>query len=287
MLLGSHLSIAGGPVNALLSAERYGFRTVAMFVRNQRQWKAPRLGDEAVAEFRRVRRRLGIRPIVAHGSYLVNLAGRAALRRKSITAVREDLDRCGRLGIEYLVLHPGSRDNPAAGIALIADGLNRILDACRHRRPKILLETTAACGRSIGGTFEQLAGILAKVRRPRRVGVCLDTCHVFAAGYDLRTPAAYRRTMAALDRAVGLERVHAIHLNDSRHRLGSRRDRHAHIGQGKIRAAGFANLVNDSRWSRAPMILETPKGRDPRGRDWDDRNAAKLRGPLRAMVGRS
>ena len=277
MLLGSHLSIAGGPVNALLSAERYGFRTVAMFVRNQRQWKAPRLGDEAVAEFRRVRRRLGIRPIVAHGSYLVNLAGRAALRRKSITAVREDLDRCGRLGIEYLVLHPGSRDNPAAGIALIADGLNRILDACRHRRPKILLETTSACGRSIGGTFEQLAGILAKVRRPRRVGVCLDTCHVFAAGYDIRTASAWWQTRDQLDAAVGLKRVLAIHLNDSLRPLGSGVDRHAHIGRGEIGRKGFAAIISDPHLAAVPMILETPKGTDDKGLDWDEINAKTLR----------
>lgn len=287
MLLGSHLSIAGGLPNALLAAERHGFPTVALFVRTPVQWHAPPLTEPTVRAFRRTRRRLGIGPVVAHGSYLVNLAGASGVRRKGIAAMREELDRCGRLGIESLVIHPGSCPDVEAGIARIAEALNDLLAACPHRRVKVLLETTAGAGDTIGHTFEQLAEILGRLRRPLRFGVCLDTCHVFAAGYDLRTPAAYRRTMAALDRAVGLERVHAIHLNDSRHRLGSRRDRHAHIGQGKIRAAGFANLVNDSRWSRAPMILETPKGRDPRGRDWDDRNAAKLRGPLRAMVGRS
>jgi len=281
MLLGSHLSIAGGPVNALLSAEKYGFRTVAMFVRNQRQWRAPRLGDEAVAQFRRVRRRLGIRPVVAHGSYLVNLAGRALLRRKSVTAVREDLDRCGRLGIEYLVLHPGSREDAARGISLIADGLNRILDTCRHRRPKILLETTAARGRSIGGTFEQLAQILDKLHRPRRFGVCLDTCHVFAAGYDLRTDRAWRRTRDCLDRVIGLDRVLGVHVNDSLRPLGSGVDRHAHIGRGRIGKKGFAAIVNDPRLAEVPLILETPKGKDKTGRDWDEINAATLRKLLR------
>lgn len=287
MILGSHLSIAGGIDRALVAAADYGFDTVALFVRNQRQWKAPPLTDEAARLFRRTRRRLGISPVVAHGSYLVNLAGAQPVRRKSLVAVADELDRCGRLGIDYLVMHPGANPKREDGIARIAAGLNASIANCRHRRVKILLETTAGAGNGIGGRFEDLAAIFEQLDRTGRFGVCLDTCHVFAAGYDLRTPAAYRRTMAALDRAVGLERVHAIHLNDSRHRLGSRRDRHAHIGQGKIRAAGFANLVNDSRWSRAPMILETPKGRDPRGRDWDDRNAAKLRGPLRAMVGRS
>lgn len=277
MLLGSHLSIAGGLPNALLEAERHGFDTVAVFVRNPVQWKAPPLDEAMVRAFRRTRRCTGIGPVVAHGSYLVNLAGAAAVRRKSIAAMREELDRCGRLGIEYLVIHPGSCPDAEAGIARIAEALNDLLADCPHRRVKVLLETTAGAGDTIGRTFEQLADILARLRRPRRFGVCLDTCHVFAAGYDLRKPVAYRQTMAALDRAVGLERVLAIHLNDSRHALGSRRDRHAHIGQGKIRAAAFANLVNDPAFRQVPMILETPKGKDPRGRDWDDRNAAKLR----------
>ena len=281
MLLGSHLSIAGGPVNALLSAERYGFRTIAMFVRNQRQWRAPPLADEAMVQFRRVRRRLGVRPIVAHGSYLVNLAGKAALRHKSVAAVREDLNRCGRLGIEYLVLHPGSREDAATGIDLIADSLNRVLDTCRHRRPKILLETTAGHGRSIGGTFEQLAEILDKAHRPRRFGICLDTCHVFAAGYDLRTARAWQRTRDQLDRAVGLDRVLAVHLNDSLHPLGSGVDRHAHIGHGQIGRKGFAAIVNDPHMADVPLILETPKGTDEKGRDWDEINARTLRKLLR------
>ena len=237
----------------------------------------PPLRDEAVAEFRRTRRRLGISPVVAHGSYLVNLAGRSAVRRKSIAAVRADLQRCGRLGIEYLVLHPGSRADADAGARLIADGVNEVFDALSCRRPKLLVETTAGAGHCIGHTFEQIAAILSRVRRPRRVGVCLDTCHVFAAGYDLRRPEAYRRTMRHFDRVVGLDRLGAIHLNDSRGELGSRRDRHEHIGRGRIGKGGFRNFVNDRRLAHVPMILETPKGTDDSGRDWDEINAETLR----------
>ena len=277
MLLGSHLSIGGGMYRALEAAERYGFGTVAVFVRNQVQWRPTPLREETVRRFRATRKRLGIGPVVAHGSYLVNLAGHYAIRRKSITAMTRDLDRCGRLGIEYLVFHPGSRPNAEEGVDLIASALNEIVAAGAHRRPKILLETTAGQGNCIGHTFEQLAAILSRLNRPKRFGVCLDTCHVFAAGYDIRTPGAYRRTMNAFDETVGLDRLLAIHLNDSRRELGSRVDRHAHIGAGEIGLGGFANIVNDARLADAPMILETPKGLDEAGRDWDTVNASVLR----------
>ena len=278
MILGSHLSIGGGLHRALLSAGEYGFDTVAMFVRNHVQWRFRPLANEAVAEFRRVRRRTGIGPVVAHGSYLVNLAGLADVRNKSIPAMIEDLDRCGRLGIEFLVLHPGSRASEKRGIGLIVGALNRIMDACPHHRPKIVLETTAGQGNCIGHRFEQLAAILNAVDRPRRFGVCLDTCHVFAAGYDMRTKPACRAMIDELDRVVGLDRLMAIHLNDSRRELASRVDRHAHIGQGHIGLAGFAALVNDPRLAQVPMILETPKVLDDDGHDMDAVNAGIIRG---------
>ena len=286
MLLGSHLSIAGGMHKALIAADSYGFGTVAMFVRNQAQWRVPPLSDEAVKTFRRTRRRLGISPVVAHGSYLVNLAGRYAIRRKSITAMVADLKRCGRLGIEYLVLHPGSRPNAEEGIRLIAEALDAIFDRLDFRRPKVLLETTAGMGNCIGHTFEQLAAILTRVRRRRRVGVCLDTCHIFAAGYDIRTAAAYRKTMAHFDRVIGLDRLMAIHLNDSRKGLGGRLDRHEHIGHGCIGRAAFAHFVNDPRLAAVPMILETPKGKGDAGQDWDRINAETV-WALRDNRGRS
>jgi len=215
--------------------------------------------------------------VVAHGSYLVNLAGQAAVRRKSLKAMADELGRCGRLGIEYLVLHPGSNPDRDRGIGLIADGLSQLLQECPHRRVKVLLETTSAAGSTIGGRFEDLAAILKRCDRPKRFGVCLDTCHIFAAGYDLRTPAAYRNTMRQFQDAVGLDRLKAIHLNDSMGALGGHRDRHAHIGHGAIGRKGFANLVRDARLAELPMILETPKGLDDRGRQWDAVNAAVLR----------
>jgi len=277
MLLGAHLSIAGGLHRALLAAGDYGFQTVAVFVRNQVQWKCHPLEDKAVRLFRRTRRSVGISPVVAHASYLVNLAGGQEVRQRSIAAMVEDLGRCGRLGIEYLTFHGGASADVKAGIALIADALNRIVAACPHRRPRILLETTAGQGNSIGWRFQQLAEILSRLDRPRRFGVCLDTCHVFAAGYDIRTPRAYRRTMAQFDRAIGLGRLWAVHVNDSKRPLGSRVDRHEHIGLGRIGLDGLANFVRDSRLAEIPLILETPKGYTDDGRDWDAVNAQALR----------
>ena len=277
MLLGAHLSIAGGTHKALEAAAGYGFDTVAVFVRNQVRWKFGPLGERTVALFRRTRRRLGISPVVAHASYLVNLAGRDEVRRKSVAAMVEDLTRCGRLGIEYLVFHPGCNGDATAGIALVAEALNSIISACPQRRPKILLETTAGQGDSIGHTFEQLAEILSPLARPGRFGVCLDTCHVFAAGYDIRTPKAYRATMEHFDRVIGLDRLLAVHLNDSKRPLGARVDRHEHIARGRIGRKGFANIINDLRLANVPFILETPKGKTDDGRDWDDVNAEAIR----------
>ncbi len=276
MILGSHLSISGGLHRALEAADGYGFDCVAMFVRNQRQWRSSPLSDEAIATFVEVRRKSGIGPVVAHGSYLVNLAGKTDVRRKSIAAMRDEIDRCERLGIEYLVFHPGSHEQADEGIGLIAEALNEIVTD-RSGPTKILLETTAGQGNYIGHTFEQLADILARLEVAERFGVCLDTCHIFAAGYDIRTPEAYRKTMDEFDRIIGLERLPAIHLNDSVRDLGSRVDRHTHIGLGKIGLAAFAEIVNDPRLADLPMILETPKGTDDAGRDWDEFNAGTLR----------
>jgi deoxyribonuclease-4 len=287
MILGSHLSIVGGAHRAVERAAAHGFQTVGLFVRNQRQWRAAPLGEAAVTAFRRARRRLGIAPVVAHGSYLVNLAGREPVRRRGLAATRDELDRCGRLGIEYLVIHPGSHPDPAAGVARIAEALNAAVGACAHRRPTVLLETTAGAGHTLGWRFEQLAAMLARLRPPGRFGVCLDTCHVFAAGYDLRSPRAYRRTMDAFDDLVGLRRLRAVHLNDSVHELGSRRDRHAHIGHGRIGRRGLARLVNDPRLAEVPMILETPKQAHPHGRSWDEVNAEVIRGLLRRPARRA
>jgi deoxyribonuclease-4 len=279
VILGAHLSVAGGVDKALERAGKFGFPTVAIFVRNQLQWRAPPLAEETVGSFRAARRRLGIAPVIAHGSYLVNLAGAGAVRRRSMRAVADELDRCERLGVEYYVLHPGS-PGPAGrdrGIARVAEALNAACARAPRAGARVLLETTAGTGATLGGRLKDLAEILSRLERRERFGICLDTCHVFAAGYDLRAPPAYRATMAAVDASVGLERLMCVHLNDSVFQLGSRRDRHAHIGSGRIGLAGFANIVSDARLRDVPMILETPKGFDPAGRDWDLVNAETIR----------
>lgn len=277
MLLGAHLSISGGLYRALESAADYGFETVAMFVRNQRQWSAPPMDDEQVERFHLTRRETGIGPVVAHGSYLVNLAGTGRVRKRSLAAVAEDLSRCGLLGIESLVLHPGSAEDTEAGIARIADGLDDVLQQSGEALPEVLLETTAGQGNSIGHRFEHLAAILARCSCADRLGVCLDTAHVFAAGYDLRTATAGRAMLRKFDDIIGLDRLRAVHLNDSLKPLGSRVDRHAHIGKGHIGRKGFGWLVRSTKLPRVPMILETPKGTDARGRDWDRVNSNLLR----------
>ncbi len=283
MLIGSHLSIAGGLHKALEKAHGYGFGCAAIFVRNQVQWKATRLSAGAIEKFTTTRKELNIGPLVAHASYLINLAGLADIRRKSIVALKEDYSRCCLLGIEYLVFHPGSRKSVGKGIDLIAAALNQIAaeSSIEGEYPQILLETTAGQGNGIGHTFEQLGAILAQLDEPERFGVCMDTCHIFAAGYDIRTPATYKKTMAEFDGAIGLGHLKAIHVNDSRRALGSRVDRHAHIGRGEIGAAAFANFVNDKRLANVPMILETPKGVDENGRDFDKINVAALRKLIR------
>jgi deoxyribonuclease-4 len=296
------MSIAGGAHKALLLARKHGFDTTALFVRNQRQWKAAPLTQEAVGLFRATQAKTRISPVVAHGSYLVNLAASGAVREKSIEAMADEYSRCVRLGIEYLVFHPGSCADADEGAELIAAGLEEVIALTRgtgvppvspsvrsapsHREEThgrdahatmILLETSAGQGNSLCCGFEQLAGILGRLGAPSRFGVCMDTCHIFAAGYDIRTPRAYKRTMAGFDRIVGLPALRAIHLNDSLKELGSRVDRHAHIGHGKIGLAGFANFVNDPRLARLPMLLETPKAVAPDGREWDDVNADTIR----------
>jgi deoxyribonuclease-4 len=216
--------------------------------------------------------------VVAHNGYLINLAARAKpLWKKSVAALIVELERCTTLGIPYLVAHPGSHGGAgeAEGVRRVAEALEVALG--RVAGPMVLLETTAGQGFSLGWRFEQLAAIRAAVGTGlrQRIGVCLDTCHLFAAGYDFRTPAAYGTLRRALDAALGLDLVHAIHMNDSRRGLGSRVDRHEHIGRGQIGAAGFRQFVRDRAWRGVPMLLETPKETD--FRRTDRRNLAALR----------
>ncbi len=276
MILGSHLSIAGGLDRAPRRAGEYGFEAVGLFVRNQRRWQAKALPQTEADAFIHARAEGGIVAAVAHSSYLINLAGEPEVRRKSLEALADELDRCRQCGIEYLVMHPGSHADESVGLRMISDGLNECIADC-PRGPQLLLETTAGAGKSMGGCFEQLGALLERLTPAGRFGVCLDTAHVFAAGYDLRTAKAYADTMAQFDAAIGIGRLRAIHLNDSMFPLGSKRDRHTHIGRGEIGLEGFACLVNDPRLSDIPMILETPKEEDGDDTDWDHVNAQTLR----------
>jgi deoxyribonuclease-4 len=275
---GSHLSVAGGLHRAAAEARRLGFSTVQVFVKNQRQWHAPPLTDAQVAAWRAAREAAGLAETVAHASYLINLASPdEALRERSRRAFALELERCDALGIPYLVIHPGATLDgpPAAGIARVAAALNRIFADHPGLRTMPLLETTAGQGSTLGRTVEELGAILAELGEPGRAGVCIDTCHVFAAGYDIRSRAGYEDLMAAVERHVGIERVRCWHLNDSRGALGARVDRHEHIGRGRIGPAGFAHVLGDRAFRATPMILETPKDEDGSGR-LDRQNLRRL-----------
>lgn len=263
--LGSHMSIAGGLDQAPLRGRQAGCDTIQVFTKSNRQWGARPLSDREVEAFKANLAATGIGPVVAHDCYLLNLAAPgAALWRKSVAAFRVELERAERLGIPYLVTHPGAHlgAGEADGIARVAEALNVLHAALPSARVQVLLETTAGQGSSLGYRFEQLAAILTGVERADRLGICLDTCHVFAAGYDIRSAEGYRRTLRELDACVGLRRLKAIHLNDSVQGLGSRVDRHAHIGAGRLGLEAFRLMLNDRRLRRVPMVLETPKDDD-------------------------
>jgi len=277
---GAHMSIAGGLHTAFDRGRQEGCDCLQIFVKNQRQWRARPMVDSQVRLWRRARRQTGLRLVVAHGSYLVNLASPdRALWRRSVAGSLDELTRCERLGIRDLVIHPGAHGGRGvlAGITRVVAALNELFDRTAGAPVRILLETTAGQGRVIGYEFEQLAATIAGVRNPRRVGVCVDTAHVFAAGYDLRTADGYAETIVRLDRVVGLRRVRCLHLNDSKTACGSRVDRHDHIGKGALGREAFRMLLNDERLVSVPRILETPKGKDGRGRSYDKNNLDRLR----------
>jgi deoxyribonuclease IV len=284
--LGAHMSIAGGLDRAPLRGKQVGCDTIQVFTKSNRQWSAKRLSDREVEAFKANLTATGIDPVVAHDCYLVNLAApRGALWKKSVAAFRVELERAERLGIPYLVTHPGAHAGAgeAEGIRRIAEALNVLHAVLPASAVQILLETTAGQGSSLGYRFEQLAAILVRVEQADRVGICLDTCHVFAAGYDIRSADGYRKTREDLDACLGLRRLKAIHLNDSRQGLGSRVDRHEHIGGGRLGLAPFRRILNDPAFRGVPMILETPKDDD--FVKADRRNLARLRRLLNGRGG--
>jgi deoxyribonuclease-4 len=261
-LFGAHMSIAGGYHNAVLAAQKHGCPAVQLFTKNSNQWQGKELTDDDVKSFRRAAREAGIRSALAHDSYLINLASPdETLFRRSVEAFVVEMQRAERLGLQYLVTHPGSPcdENADAGLCRVALALDEAHARCPGFRVRVLLETTAGQGYSLGHRFEHLARILELVREPDRLGVCFDTCHVFAAGYALAPQKEYRATMREFDRVIGLKRLRAFHVNDSLKPQGSRVDRHAHIGRGCLGLEPFRLLVNDRRFRNRPMVLETPK----------------------------
>jgi deoxyribonuclease IV len=264
LLIGAHMSIAGGLSKAFERGQSVECRTIQIFLKNSNQWKAKLLTEQDKILFREAQNKSGIHPVAAHDSYLINLASPdSELYQKSITAFMEEMGRANFLGVPYLVLHPGAHvgSGVEAGIARIAEALNQAL--ARVDAPvTILLENTAGQGSGLGYRFEELASIMEKIKEDGRVGICLDTCHAFAAGYDIRTKEGYASVMREFDRLIGVEKIRAFHVNDSKKELGSRVDRHAHIGKGFIGLEGFRCLINDKRFMKIPKILETPKGPD-------------------------
>jgi deoxyribonuclease-4 len=282
-MFGAHLSISGGLHNALLSAEKYGMETVQVFTKNQQQWKCAPLEDAAMNDWSSHQKRLKFKKTVSHDSYLINLAAtNPEFWRKSVELFIEELRRCDHLGIPYLVTHPGAHmgEGEEKGLQKVAAALDVIHAQLPGAKVITCLEITAGQGSCLGCKLEHLAEIIERVKEPKRLAVCLDTAHLFAAGYDFRGR-KYAKFRKELEKTIGLKRVKVWHLNDSKKDLGSRVDRHDHIGKGKIGLEGFKPIVNDTAWDDTPKILETPKDKDDNGRDWDEVNLETLRSLVR------
>ena len=260
-LVGAHMSIAGGLHNAVLEAARYRCKAVQIFSKSSNQWAARTLTDDDVANWKETLARHPMLPVV-HDSYLINLASpEPSLLERSRSAFLDEVLRCDRLGIGFLVFHPGAHMGAGEdeGLARIASCLDWVCERAGDSKVSLLLETTAGQGTSLGCRIEQMATIVGSVRHPERFGICVDTCHVLAAGYDIRSREGYEEFMAAIDRLLGLARVRCFHVNDSKRELGSRVDRHEHIGKGALGTRAFGFVMQDSRFADVPKILETPK----------------------------
>jgi len=277
-LLGAHVSAAGGVDRAPERGEALGCRSVQIFVRNPNRWRSAELRAETVEAFRAARRETAVRSVVAHAGYLINLAAadRGVLAR-SRRALADELDRSRRLGLDALVVHPGAHlgAGEEQGIERAVRSLDAVLAARPADDPVLLLENTAGQGTLLGATIEQLAAILDRCRWRDRLGLCIDTCHAFAAGYAIHRPDGAEELWERIDRLAGLSRLRCLHLNDSRHGLGSHRDRHANLGKGRIGLDTFRRLSVDPRFAGLPLVLETPRGEDGGGHR---RDLERLRG---------
>jgi deoxyribonuclease-4 len=281
MWLGAHLGIAGGLAEAVHEGRKIGCESLQIFSKSPQMWSGPAIAPAAAEEFRAAVQAEGLRATAVHHGYLANLASpKAFVLRRSRAAFRDELERADLLGVDALIFHPGAhlKSGVEAGLKTIAESLRLAVEARPQNRVRILLENAAGQGTTLGSTFEELASVLAQVDRPDRLGVAIDTCHLFAAGFDFRTDEQYGTLMDELERVLGRETVRAFHLNDAKAPLGSHLDRHENIGKGEIGTAGFRHFVTDPRWERTPGYLETPL--DDHGYS---RYAADLR-TLRSLV---
>lgn len=274
------MSIAGGYYRAVEAAAGLGMSTCQIFTKNNSQWRSKAITDDEVRRFRTALAESGIILPISHASYLINLATPdGGLWDKSIAALVVELQRAEQLGLAFVVVHPGAytTGTEQAGLERVIRALDEVHCQTEELAVRCLLENTAGQGSSLGWRFEQLAGILAGVRQSDRLGICVDTCHAVAAGYPLKSADDYATTLQTIANTIGLERVKAIHINDSQRELGSRVDRHEHIGRGTLGLESFGHLLNDARFYDTPLYLETPKGHDPvTGEDWDAINLRTL-----------
>ncbi len=278
LLLGAHFSIAKGLHDAVYQAAAYGCNALQIFTKNATTWKERTITPDEAARFKAAVTETGIGSIAAHTSYLINLASPEPKKHDmSYSALQQELLRASMLDIPHCVLHPGAHmdSGEKAGLLKISASINQIFAETTGITTGLLLETTAGQGSGLGHTFEQLAAIIDAIEQKDQVGVCLDTCHIFAAGYDIRTREAYEKTMKDFDTILGLDKLKAIHINDSKKELGSRVDRHTHIGQGHIGVDAFKLILNDPRLTHKPKLLETAKKEGDI--DWDQRNLSLLR----------
>jgi deoxyribonuclease-4 len=278
-ILGAHQSIAGGYYKAVERAPAVDCECLQIFTKNNNQWRAKELTDEDARLFKSALKQYGVKHPLAHDSYLINLASAdPALWKKSVDSFILEVFRADKLGIPYIVTHPGAYTSSSeeSGIATVVQSLDEVHRQTRGVKTRVLLENTAGQGSCLGCRFEQLAAMIDGVQDPERLGICIDTCHLFAAGYAISTESEYKATIREIDKVVGLKLVRAFHLNDSVKPFNSRVDRHAHIGRGLIGKEAFRLLVNDRRFRKMPMYIETPKGEE-KGKDLDAINLRTLR----------
>ncbi len=268
-LIGAHMSIAGGLEKSIERGEALSCEAIQIFSKNQIQWKSAPLSQGRAERFFRAWGESSIASVVVHGSYLINLAAADATGERSIAALEDEIERCDLLGVDDLVLHPGSSRGRTAkeGLTLAAERIGLVLERTAHKRVVLLLETMAGQGDILGKDFRQLRLLFELLDWHPRLGLCLDTCHMFAAGFEMRTAPSYERLLDEVEKTIGLDRVGCWHLNDSAHPLGRRLDRHANLGDGELGHAPFSFILNDPLWEETPCILETPPGGTGYGRD--------------------